>query len=124
MNWKFYILFGILLIVIYLLFVHYIMETHIDLPEGTWKESCEVMSWSNPELTAECVDSKGRPNITTINLNQCTEIELEPEQVEKRNEGINLEHKHYSNDRGSYFHIHKLINDNGVLKCDAHCVAN
>lgn len=124
MNWKFNFLFGILILFVYLLFINYVLETHIDLPEGTWKDSCNVISWYNPELTAECIDLKGRPTITTINLNQCTEIELDPEQVEKRNEGVDLEHKHYSGDRGSYFHVHKLINDNGVLKCDAYCVAN
>ncbi len=124
MNWKFNILFVILVLVIYLLFVHYILETHVDLPEGDWRDSCSVLSWSNPELTAECVDLKGRLNITSINLNQCTEIELEPEQVEKRNEGRELEHKHYPRDRGLYFHIHKLINDNGTLKCDSNNVTN
>lgn len=124
MNWKFNFLFGILILIVYLLFINYILETHIDLPEGTWKDSCNVISWNNPELTAECIDLKGRPTITAINLNQCTEIELDPEQVEKRNEGINLEHKHYSGDRGSYFHVHKLFNDNGVLKCDTHCVTD
>ena len=124
MNWKFNIAFGILVLIVYLIFINYILETHIDLPEGTWRETCTVLSWSNPELTAECVDLKGRPTITSINLNQCTEIELDPEQIEKRNEGRDLEHRHYHGDRGMYFHIHKLINDNGNLKCDSAIVSD
>ena len=101
-----------------MVFFYYILEANIDLPEGSWKETCTVLSWVNPELTTECIDVKGRPNKTTINLNQCIEIELDPEQVEKRNEGIDLEHRHYHRNRGMYFHIHKLINNNGNLICD------
>ncbi len=119
MNWKFNLLFFILVLTVYLVFINYILETHIDLPEGNWKETCNVLSWVNPELTAECTDLQGRPNITSINLDQCIEIELDPEQTAHRNEGHNLEHSHYPGNRGTYFHIHKLINDNGELKCDS-----
>ena len=124
MNWKFNVLFFILVLIVYLLFINYILETHIDLPEGTWKETCTVLSWSNPELTAECTDLHGKSNTTTINLNQCTEIELDPNQTEKRLEGRDLEHKHYPGSRGTFFHIHKLINDEGILKCDSLPIVN
>jgi hypothetical protein len=119
MNLRYNALFSILLLIFYFVFIKYVLEAHIDLPEGTWKDSCTVLSWSNPELTAECVDLKGRQHITSINLNQCTEIELDPEQTEKRNEGRDLEHRHYHGDKGMYFHVHKLINDNGNLLCDS-----
>ncbi len=123
-NIKFNILFLILVLIVHVIFNEYIIETHVDLPEGTWKDSCNVLSWSNPELTAECMDLQGRLNITSINLNTCPEIELDPEQTEKRHEGVDLEHKHYPGNRGSYFHVHKLINDNGILKCETHNVTN
>jgi hypothetical protein len=119
MNFKFKILFLVLVIIIYIVFIKYIIETHVDLPEGSWKNTCTALSWFNPELTAECTDLQGRPVISSINLNTCTEIELNPEQTEHRNEGRDLEHKHYHGNRGSYYHIHKLINDNGKLKCDS-----
>jgi hypothetical protein len=117
-NIKFNVFFFILIVIIYVVFIGYIIETHIDLPEGSWKDLCNVLSWTTPYLTTECMDLLGRFNITTINVNECSEIELDPIQTEKRHEGINLEHKHYPRNKGTYFHIHKLINDNGTLKCD------
>ena len=81
MNWKFNFFFGILVLLIYLLFINYILETHIDLPEGQWRDTCRVITWSNPELTAECIDFKGKPTLTSINVNQCMEIELGPDQI-------------------------------------------
>ena len=118
MNIKLSILLLLLFSIIYVIFYYYIIETHIELPEGSWSDTCTVLTWSNPQLSAECIDNKGRPNITSINVNNCLEIEIDPTQTEKRNEGMNLEHHHYPRDRGMYFHIHKLINDNGILTCD------
>jgi hypothetical protein len=95
----------LLIIVVYLIFVNYILETHVDLPEGTWKDTCEVISWNNPELTAQCVDNQGKIITSTINLDSCVEIELDPNQVEKRNEGRELEHRHYPGNKGSYLSL-------------------
>jgi hypothetical protein len=92
------------------------IEYHIDLPEGSWKDSCTVLSFRHPILWAECLDDYAKPKQTSINTDNCIEVKLGKNELHKRKDGSNLDHRHLN--KSVIYHIHKLRNVNGMLECE------
>jgi len=93
------------------------IENHMNLPEGSWKDSCTVLSFRHPVLWAECLDDRGKTKQTSINTDNCWEYKLSNRQLNIKGGNGKKYHHIESNDK-IICHIHKLRNVNGNLECE------